>query len=78
LLDVAASIELVGSCIYVLTGTSKKIVGIAARSDLVGSSSIVIESDYSGILHCGEGRDVEQVARIFITIPVFVIALRLI
>ena len=39
-----------------------------APSDLVGSSSIVIKSDYSGIPHCDEGGDVEQVARISITI----------
>ena len=39
------------------------IVGVVAPSDLVGSSSIIIETDYSGILHCGEGGDVEQVAR---------------
>ena len=34
----------------------------------MGSSSIVIESDYSGIFHCDEGGNVEQVARTSITI----------
>jgi len=34
----------------------------------VGSISIVIESDYSGILHCDEGGDAEQVARTSTTI----------
>ena len=46
----------------------RKVVGVATPSDLAGSSSIVFESDYSGILHCGEGGDVEQVAPISITI----------
>jgi len=36
--------------------------------DLVGSSSVVIEINYSGILHCGESRDVEQVAPTSLTI----------
>jgi len=30
--------------------------------------SIVIKVDYSGILHCGEGGDVEKAARASITI----------
>jgi len=34
-------------------------LGVAILSDLAGSSSIVIESEHSGILHCGKGEDVE-------------------
>ena len=46
----------------------RKLVGVAAPSDLAGSSSIVIESDYTGILHCREDGDQEQMTRTSITI----------
>jgi len=40
-------------------------VGVVA-SDLAGSSQIVYKLKYSGILHYGEGGDVENVTRILI------------
>ena len=41
----------------------RKLVGVVTLSDLVGSSLIVIESNYSGIFHCREVGYIEQVTR---------------
>jgi len=64
-LEVAASIELAGSSVLFLR---EWVWELTTHNDLVGSRSIVIESNYSGILHCGEGRNVKQMARISLTI----------
>ena len=45
----------------------RRVVGRVAVLNLTRSSSVVIEINYSGILHYGEGEDVEQVARTLIT-----------
>ena len=67
------------ACVFMfLRERVRKLVGVAAPSNLTRSSSIVIESDYTGILHCGEGENVVQVAPILIAIIFICDGLRLI